>query len=661
MKNKRLNILAFISALIMLTMLSLNLKHSFRVGAVIQEKILPSFIKTETKIEDFLRSNQEIQATLMETISHQSLNSLEFANTLKSYSDVNKEVIEVGIISKKGSIPYSYAKGKLVSTRANLLTDELKHYLDAATPSVNYDPDLNKVLMTTFYPISVQTDREITFFLFIKEDLSPLLQIIRGTQGDIRSTTYIIDESKRYVITPQMAQIGNPMITYGNIPLRDFNINEKIIFQKWLNTKTEKESFLFISPLSNQSWTLYCQVYKNDFVPYTKTDQLFLILVLISISLFIFCIFIAFINFDLKNNEHLFKCVKLISTVAICNIIAIIIFSNGIDQDRQFVIYDKESVLNLIDSSNSPTPIYTTILVEDIDFVDPTKIAVSGFVILRIPKTFQNDIPFTFGNLAGGFSNEIKELSSETTADGDKIKIYGLDLVLLSPPLNFFYPFDQRNIYFNFIPLNKNQPIYFQPDFYAYSNLISSEIMGINNDIVIEGWNILESFFNYSYQNVFPTFNYADGLNLIEQPTLNFNISIKRRLSNAILSNLLPVFIAIPLIFFILLLPLPFILKHAFNILTYLAAIIFIIVLNHSSLRGNAGISGYSLVENIYLNTYALIVYFIYSVISMIVNKTQSRWVFYQDRLTIYYLFWPIICLVLYRITFTASIWGAGV
>ena len=186
------------------------------------------------------------------------------------------------------------------------------------------------------------------------------------------------------------------------------------------------------------------------------------------------------------------------------------------------------------------------------------------------------------------------------------------------------------------------------PDLSAYKATNLGDAFGLDRDIVLGGWGIEETFFDFKTPGYDTDFGYAGPVVAKPIPELYFNIVIKRRFLNAFIVNLVPLMTVSALLFAVLMTVSADPDKAAllgFNtsgLVGVCSALFFVVMLAHIQLRQQFAGAGI-----VYLEYFYFIVYL--AVVAVTVNSylfsIGRPWIVlqYRDNLIPKMLFWPLL------------------
>jgi hypothetical protein len=216
------------------------------------------------------------------------------------------------------------------------------------------------------------------------------------------------------------------------------------------------------------------------------------------------------------------------------------------------------------------------------------------------------------------------------------------------------YPFDCEDVWIRLWPNDFRQNVILTPDFNSYDAIRPDYKPGLEQDFVLEGWDVQNSYFSYrkgSYNTTFGIPNYDRDL-----PELYFNVGIKRDFMSPFISDMIPPVVVAFLLFAVLMISTKHeerIATYGFSssaVLAYCAALFFVLILSHAALREDLATHGI-----IYLEYFYFIMYFAILAVSvnsiLLASGTTLTFITYQDNLIAKLLYWPVILGVVFGIT----------
>jgi len=211
-------------------------------------------------------------------------------------------------------------------------------------------------------------------------------------------------------------------------------------------------------------------------------------------------------------------------------------------------------------------------------------------------------------------------------------------------------PFDYVTAWLRLWPKNFNydDDILFVPDFDAYEP--SDQIFGLDAGIVYGEWNIEETYFSYHENKYNTNFGYTGVSTEDSYHEFYINLGLKRDIIDAIILNLIPLFVVALLLFAqMMTVTNNKDLKNKFGFNTSGAiatcsALFFIVLLAHIQVRQQFLDSPLVYIEYFYLIMYILILlcalnFYVFS----IGKENSSNLIIYRDNLIPKVAFWPLL------------------
>lgn len=195
------------------------------------------------------------------------------------------------------------------------------------------------------------------------------------------------------------------------------------------------------------------------------------------------------------------------------------------------------------------------------------------------------------------------------------------------------------------------------PEFSAYSSVRPSDTPGVEEDIVLDGWQLVSSHFSYKKNNYNTALDtVGSGNNAI--PELYFNVGLARLFVDPFIADMLPIVVVCLLVFAVLLITTvkagDIELKgfSSANVLSYCAALYFVLIVSHVHLRETLNAFGI-----IYLEIFYFCMYFIILIVSAnslaITSEKTPAFIRNNDNYIARLCYFPFITLTL----LIATIW----
>jgi hypothetical protein len=219
------------------------------------------------------------------------------------------------------------------------------------------------------------------------------------------------------------------------------------------------------------------------------------------------------------------------------------------------------------------------------------------------------------------------------------------------------YPLGRHQIWLRMWHPDYERNVYLAPDLGAYTALDPAALPGVDPNLVLENWNIQQSFFSFRthrYNTDFGTRGYVADQG---QPELYYSIAAKRHLVSPLISGTIVPVVTLLLLFIVVLLMskdskrLEALDARPGVILVTCAAFFFVLLVAQDSLRNEVKASGLVYLESLYIITYfVLLVVTINSV--LLVVRPNLRLFRNYDNTWISVFYWPTILLTMVIVTF---------
>jgi hypothetical protein len=298
-----------------------------------------------------------------------------------------------------------------------------------------------------------------------------------------------------------------------------------------------------------------------------------------------------------------------------------------------------------------PTGMY----IESLKFTGPYNVLVSGYIWQR----YANDLPLK--DLDKGFvlpeAEYVRSSEVYRAQQGNEELIGWAFQATLREQFDYDrYPLDRNQIWLQLWHKDFERNVYLAPDLGAYTSLDPDTLPGLDSDIVLENWDIQQSFLSYRANRYNANFGIQGYVADIEQPELYYNISIKRDLVSALISRLIvPVVILIQLFVIVMVIGRDNKRLEQFGVrpgavIFTCAAFFFAVLVAQNSLRTELEAQGFVYLESLYLLTYVVIL--AVAVNSVLLAAQPDLKLFREyDNLWAEISYWPSILLAMIIIT----------
>jgi hypothetical protein len=354
---------------------------------------------------------------------------------------------------------------------------------------------------------------------------------------------------------------------------------------------------------------------------------------------------------------------KILSFTLTCVFIFLIAFQWNLEHSNYAVnghqLVDKDAVANrLLDfAQNESDKIPTGVFINSLNFTGPNDVYLSGYVWQEFSaEILKKHTPgVIFPDAVGDVT---MKLSYSDTVKGITVVGWYFEANLRQNFSYKNYPLDHKTIWLKILPHKFLSNVTLIPSLQSYDRTAESSIFGISQDIVIPGWDINESFFDFMSLNFDTDFGLHDGHLRTNLPELAFNIIVERDFLSAFMINITLQLVSISLLYsLILMLTSNKHLSSKFSAsvssgIGTCAAIFFVVLLAHIDIRKNFPGAGIVYIEYFYLLSYffvALTAFAIYWFNSR--ENATTKGLFANDGFLLKVSFWPIYTLLICLIT----------
>lgn len=299
----------------------------------------------------------------------------------------------------------------------------------------------------------------------------------------------------------------------------------------------------------------------------------------------------------------------------------------------------------------SPTPVPTGLYIERMEFADSYNVNIGGFIWQKYPLDLAEkvEIGFRLPQMSPFAESSYIEESYRETITGkegsDGYLLVGWDVrVTLRLNLEYKnYPFDKRHLDIKLLPASLSDNLMLVPDLSGYSSTNRARRSGISPAIKLPGNTISETYFNFSTDDYQTDFGFNRSGVSQNIPGLHFNIHQKRKLLNAFVTYLIPIFVALSLIYILILACEKTEARQ--GIIESMAAFFFVLIFSHIDLRKDIVTADLIFMEYFYFITYAAIILSTFNLITY--TKSTVKFFDYNDNQIFRVSYFPAFLLVL--------------
>ncbi|MCP4399825.1 MAG: hypothetical protein GY801_21290 [bacterium] len=476
---------------------------------------------------------------------------------------------------------------------------------------------------------------------------------------------YLLSQKGEYIVHPDKSFFGKTIFEIAE-ELDNYKLyadGERIVggeafFREGIDPTSGRTAWMFYETIPGTNLLMGLVFDKNarSSVPnMTIRDMTWISLALVTWL----CVFSALLfRIDRGTTRSLWCLITIIALLFTAEIggIWLLAMSNPPHESHEIILTSQTSLheyLNILDNEfhdrSQPLPlrIPTGLMIQSIKFDDVNEAAVAGYLWQKYPAGAADDIEktFFFPDIIDEEAGNMEEVYRFT--EGGTETIGWFFRTTLRQSFNFSkYPLDRAIVRIRIWPKSLNQPVVFVPDLDAYKFINPSQKPGLSDELLLEGWDIGRSFF--SFQNESYNANFGSDRAIIKNntPTLYFTMHARRIILSPVIAHAITLFVVTALMFGVLVVDA----ENAFNVLSYAAALFFVVAIAHVGLRGELEIAGVVYFESFYILIYLVIL--LISVNSILFySPVQIPFVEYRDNLIPKLLYWPVVSGILLFIT----------
>jgi hypothetical protein len=606
-------------------------------------------LQAAQQIDQVLNELSSIAHTIADEISSGQLKREDILNKLKSLLKTTPNLFGIGV----AFIPYVN----------NPQIRQLSPYYVNREGGWQPKQELLQVFTVpiTYFDKSKQSEI-ITGVVFIDYPLSNIKPLMASLKLGRNGYGFILSKKGVFIAHPiddyvkNYKTIFNLAESYHDHTL--WRLGEKAIDGEsgainYIERMTGQSAWIFYQFIPSTHWSMGVVFFNKEVL---ETIDLRRQLIWICIATVIFLILLSIILFraDKGDNVSLWK-VSYFSTIILMGGIGYLWY---ITQTAPFykevgstMIVDKVGLQQFISTlaekksiqKSSLISVPTGVFIDSIAFLDNNIVSFSGYI-------WQKYTSKTHDNLSRGFilpeAKTTKIVETYRITKKNNIEIVGWHFQAMVPHQfddNSKYPFDRRELKLRIAHKDFDKNVILTPDLEAYGVTNPSAKSGIKHDVVLSGWLVLKSFFNYQQHYENTNLGIEGYLGHRNFSHLHFKILVKRKFLAPFLSNILPLFIAAALLF-----ALQMWLGKTTTFVRTLNGLFFGILLAHIRLRGTLRTP-----EIVYLEYFYLIVYcsLLITTISYFLFEYKFRIGYYRKGLILKLLFWPLIVVSSFVIT----------
>ena len=286
----------------------------------------------------------------------------------------------------------------------------------------------------------------------------------------------------------------------------------------------------------------------------------------------------------------------------------------------------------------------TGLFLKTLRFDSSNDAVVTGLVWQRYPLDFPKELSRGFV-LPNAEDLQISEAFSRSGPKGQLLE-YNFKATLREAfDRTVKYPFDQAVVRLPLWPKDFDAQVILVPDLEAYHLLNPASLPGLDEGLVLPGWNKERSYFGFLETTHTTTFGAADKGHPDQPPELSFQLVLTRKFLDPFISAMLPVLVVGCLLFALLMVGTKDQVKvlatgfKATDILPVAATLLFPVIYSQISLRSRLSSNALLYLEYFYFVMYAAILLVAANALAFALGK--DGFVHHEDNVLAKLFYWP--------------------
>lgn len=285
----------------------------------------------------------------------------------------------------------------------------------------------------------------------------------------------------------------------------------------------------------------------------------------------------------------------------------------------------------------------TGVFVKSIDFQSSTNVAVTGYVWQRYRKGEHDGLTRGF-TLPEADEPTIEKLYDRDRGD-EQVIGWSFSANLRQHFAYDRYPLDQQDVWLRLKHADLDGNAILVPDFDAYRLMDPRSRPGLDRDLVLPGWDVEESYFDFRPHRYNTNFGLDGFPALRDTPELYFNVDLRRQVLGPFVSHVVPILVVAAMLFAILVLSSPSTPSSLFgftamDVVLGCSALFFVVIFDHISLRESLASSTVMYFEYFYFLTYLALMLVVVNAILFAADRPIAL-VRFADNLLPKLVYWP--------------------
>jgi hypothetical protein len=415
--------------------------------------------------------------------------------------------------------------------------------------------------------------------------------------------------------------------------------------------------WIFYEPISSVGWSLGTVLFKSEI--FANLESLRHKQIAIALSLIVLGCFISILAFRIdKGQRWRLWAVSGTTSVLLAGGIGFIWYlalnrdAIQIRQSDSLILTNRGSLQRFLQSreaqlqgdSTRPAYIPTGLFLQSLEFTDANDVFVTGYVWQKYTDGIHEDL--SRGVIfPEAVNTNMTEAYRYRQGEVETIGWY-FETELRQPFDYSKYPFDVKDPWIRMWHEDFSENIILVPDLEAYDTISPTLRPGIEKDFVLQGQELVKSYFSYRLNSYNTNFGIQSYLNQQTDPELYFTLLLQRDFVTIFISYVMRLLVVSVLLFAVI-----FIATHhtdrkkslgfsASGAISSSGAFIFILLLDQINLRSSIATAGIIYIESFYFVLYVVILLVAINAL-LIASKFKLPLLRYQDNLIPKLLYWP--------------------
>lgn len=449
----------------------------------------------------------------------------------------------------------------------------------------------------------------------------------------------------------------------NNTDLIDFTnraLAGEAVETEFIDGITGQKSWLFLQPIDLNGWTIGVVFLEQEVFLDSASRRQRLIGISLAAMVSLFFLFILLIRLDRVSSQKLwalsgFSTLLLLVEIGFVWRLALgdrnylsdrILLLNQGELDK--FISTEEDIEERLPQNNLPK-IPTGIFFQSVRFADSNEVFITAYIWQKYTDGIHDGLSrgFILPDAVDANDLEIAEAYRYKQNGVETIGWYveatlrqGFDLSQ--------YPFDRKDIAIQIWHEDLDRQVILVPDLEAYPLINPKVKPGINRDLVLEGWTLESSFFEYKFREYSTNFGFNNGFAKENLPDLYFTITTKREFIDPLISKLVGLICVVVLLFVMLVILNE---DRSMEVLGVAAGLIFIVIVDQISLRESIAAKGLIYFDYFYFIIYLFISFVGVNALLLLKRNLNLPFVNHEDTLPAQLLYWPSLLGVLLILT----------